>query len=105
MQKTFLFGLLCCLAFSGTAQDLDAYMQPVKFRNIGPFRGGRSTGSSGVVGDPLVYYMGTTGGGLWKTTNAGQNWTNISDGFFARASAQSFLMNVAPRKGKGLAIS
>ncbi len=61
-------------------------MEPAKFRNIGPFRGGRSTGSSGVVGDPLTYYMGTTGGGLWKTTNAGQHWTNISDGYFKTGS-------------------
>ena len=86
MQKITLLGLLFCATFSVTAQDLDTYMQPAKFRNIGPFRGGRSTGSSGVVGDPLTYYMGTTGGGLWKTTNAGQNWTNISDGFFQTGS-------------------
>jgi photosystem II stability/assembly factor-like uncharacterized protein len=86
MQKITLFGLLCCLALSGAAQDLNTYMEPAKFRNIGPFRGGRSTGSSGVVGDPLTYYMGTTGGGLWKTTNAGQHWTNISDGYFQTGS-------------------
>ena len=86
MQRITILGLLFCLTFSGTAQDLETYMQPAKFRNIGPFRGGRSTGSSGVVGDPLTYYMGTTGGGLWKTTNAGQHWTNISDGYFQTGS-------------------
>lgn len=86
MRKSILFGLLFCFAFSGPAQDLDTYMQPVKFRNIGPFRGGRSTGSSGVVSDPFTYYMGTTGGGLWKTTDAGQHWTNISDGYFQTGS-------------------
>ncbi|MEJ2584433.1 MAG: glycosyl hydrolase [Robiginitalea sp.] len=86
MRKITLLGLLFCFVFSGPAQDLNTYMQPAKFRNIGPFRGGRSTGSSGVVGDPLTYYMTTTGGGLWKTTNAGQNWTNISDGYFQTGS-------------------
>ena len=54
----------------------------IEWRNIGPFRGGRSVTSSGVVGHPNVFYMGTTGGGLWKTTDYGSNWKNISDGFF-----------------------
>lgn len=58
----------------------------VKYRNIGPFRGGRSNTACGVIGDPLTYYMGTTGGGLWKTTDAGQIWTNISDGYFKTGS-------------------
>ncbi len=53
----------------------------LKWRNIGPFRGGRSVTSTGVVGDPMTYYMGSTGGGIWKTTNAGITWKNISDGF------------------------
>lgn len=86
MNRFFLITLLICLAFSGSAQDLSTFMEPAKFRNIGPFRGGRSTGSSGVVGDPLTYYMGITGGGLWKTTNAGQHWKNISDGYFKTGS-------------------
>ena len=65
---------------------VDEYFAPVKYRSIGPFRGGRSVSSSGVPGDPLTYYMGTTGGGLWKTTDAGQRWKNISDGFFKLGS-------------------
>ena len=86
MKKVLLLSVLSCFSFGLTAQDLNSYLAPVKFRNIGPFRGGRSTGSSGVVGDPLTYYMGTTGGGLWKTTDAGNNWSNISDGFFKTGS-------------------
>lgn len=68
------------------AQDLNEELKPVKFRNIGPFRGGRSVTASGVIGDPLTYYMGTTGGGLWKTDDAGQRWRNISDGYFGTGS-------------------
>ncbi len=85
MKKIFLILCLLCgtLAFAQTANE---YFKPMKFRNIGPFRGGRSVTASGVVGDPLTYYMGTTGGGLWKTTNAGQRWDNISDGFFEMGS-------------------
>ena len=52
----------------------------MQWRSIGPFRGGRSVASTGVVGDPLTYYMGTVGGGVWKTTDAGTTWANVSDG-------------------------
>jgi photosystem II stability/assembly factor-like uncharacterized protein len=52
------------------------------WRNIGPFRGGRSCAVAGVPGKPNLFYFGATGGGVWKTTNGGRSWTNISDGFF-----------------------
>ena len=85
MKKTLL--ILSLLAISGAfAQTAQEYFKPMKFRNIGPFRGGRSVSASGVVGDPMTYYMGTTGGGLWKTVDAGQRWKNISDGFFEMGS-------------------
>ena len=58
----------------------------LKWRNIGPFRGGRSNASSGVIGDPMTYYFGSVGGGVWKTTDAGMTWKNISDGFFKSGS-------------------
>lgn len=58
----------------------------MKWRSIGPFRGGRSVASTGVVGDPKTYYMGTTGGGLWKTEDMGVSWRNISDGSFKTGS-------------------
>jgi photosystem II stability/assembly factor-like uncharacterized protein len=67
---------------SPASPPLDSVFKPVKWRSIGPFRGGRSVASSGVVGDPKTYYMGTTGGGLWKTDNMGITWRNISDGSF-----------------------
>ena len=52
----------------------------LKFRNIGPFGGGRSVAVAGVIQDPFTYYMGSTGGGVWKTEDGGINWKNISDG-------------------------
>ncbi len=58
----------------------------LEFRNIGPFRGGRSNAVSGVIGDPMTYYFGSTGGGVWKTEDAGLTWKNISDGFFNSGS-------------------
>ncbi len=66
--------------------DLNSYFKPVKWRCIGPFRGGRSNCATGVVGNLAVYYQGTTGGGLWKTEDMGINWRNISDGFFKTGS-------------------
>ncbi|MCP4978183.1 MAG: glycosyl hydrolase, partial [Maribacter sp.] len=59
----------------------DSMFHGLKWRNIGPFRGGRSVASSGVVGQPMTYYMGTTGGGIWKTVDDGITWKNVSDGF------------------------
>ncbi len=58
----------------------DSLYSGLKWRNIGPFRGGRSVACTGVVGRPMTYYMGTTGGGIWKTVDDGITWKNISDG-------------------------
>ena len=60
--------------------------QAMEWRNIGPFRGGRVTAVSGVIGDEDTYYMGATGGGVWKTRDGGKTWNNISDGFFNTGS-------------------
>src|SRR5689334_21809941 len=71
------------------AQTGQAKADPLKnlqFRLIGPFRGGRCGAVEGVASDPKVYYYGGTGGGVWKTTDAGVNWVNISDGFFKTAT-------------------
>ncbi len=58
------------------------YLDDMRFRAVGFTRGGRSTAAVGVPGDPLTYYFGGTGGGVFKTTDAGHNWTNVTDGFF-----------------------
>jgi photosystem II stability/assembly factor-like uncharacterized protein len=103
MQKSILLVFLTAMLLSAQAQrtkkesavtqtpaqgslDLNSYFKPVKWRSIGPFRGGRSVAATGVVGDMNTYYMGTTGGGLWKTDDIGITWKNVSDGFFKTGS-------------------
>src|SRR5688500_17411242 len=54
----------------------------IQWRNIGPFRGGRSASVTGVRDKPGLYYFGSTGDGVWRTKDGGQSWANISDGFF-----------------------
>ncbi len=56
--------------------------ESMAYRNIGPFRGGRSTTVTGIPDAIFTYYMGATGGGVWKTTDGGNTWNNISDGYF-----------------------
>ena len=71
---------------SAAGDSLNELLSPVAWRNIGPFRGGRSVCASGVPGSAQCYFMGTTGGGLWKTEDAGQHWFNVSDGYFRTGS-------------------
>ncbi len=89
MKKiTLLF--ICLLLFSsykGNAQKnvskfSEKYYNAMQWRNIGPFRGGRSAAVTGISNKANLFYMGATGGGVWKTTDAGNTWKNISDGFF-----------------------
>lgn len=93
-KQILFFFLLFSIVFSATAQikkdsvanPLHQFFSPVKWRSIGPFRGGRSNTATGVVGKINTYYMGTTGGGVWKTEDMGITWNNISDGFFKTGS-------------------
>ena len=55
---------------------------PLKYRSLGPHRGGRSAAVTGVPGKPNLFYFGGTGGGVWKTEDGGQTYKNISDGYF-----------------------
>ena len=86
MMSIGAFLLLINMPARAQNTNAETYFSPLTYRNIGPFRGGRSVCATGVIGDPLTYYMGTTGGGLWKTTDAGQRWENISDGYFKTGS-------------------
>ena len=65
---------------SGGSVVLDpALLDGYRWRNIGPDRGGRSIAASGVVGRPEEAYFGAVGGGLWKTTDFGENWAPVTD--------------------------
>ncbi|MDT0538687.1 VPS10 domain-containing protein [Croceitalea sp. P059] len=83
------FCLLLCFAFNLSAQNqvlaqqmtIDtSFYQGLKWRNIGPKRGGRSLGSAGSPTRPNEYYFGATGGGLWKTVDGGNEWKPVTDG-------------------------
>ncbi|HLF30985.1 MAG TPA: hypothetical protein VI566_08155 [Xanthomonadales bacterium] len=63
------------------AADTDQ-LKGLEWRMVGPWRGGRVTAVTGVPGEPNLYYMGATGGGVWKSGNAGTTWENISDEYF-----------------------
>ena len=74
------------LAVAQAATYDSALWSGMRYRMIGPERGGRVTTVTGVPSQPYTFYMGSTGGGVWKTTDAGHIWVNVSDGFFAAAS-------------------
>ena len=89
-EQVLCFILLIFIFNSSKGQEISKLeFEDIKYRNVGPTRGGRSTTVCGVINDPFTFYMGTTGGGLWKTTDAGLSWGNISDGFFKSPSIGS----------------
>ena len=56
------------------------YLSSLRYRMVGPFRGGRVTAVSGIPGEMHTFYFGSTGGGVWKSDDAGESWRNITDG-------------------------
>ena len=95
--------VLTLLSFGDTASALDAQQQAIdpallnayRWRSIGPDRGGRSIAVAGVKGRPREAYFGAVGGGLWKTTDAGNNWAPVTDGQITQ---------LVGRRGRGLGI-
>lgn len=94
MRKFVLLAVACMLTVISFAQKKNQ-PQPaapsfneeqvygkLKYRSIGPYRGGRSAAVAGSYKNKTTFYMGTTGGGVWKTSDGGSNWKNISDKFF-----------------------
>ncbi len=95
LSVSLVFGLLSQVSAQHMAEnelaeksqsELVELSLPLQFRNIGPSRGGRVTAVAGVRDQENIFYMGATGGGLWKSLDYGIHWTNISDGFFASPS-------------------
>src|SRR6476660_3936629 len=90
MQRIFglLFLLLSQLAWAQkktdatTGTETDPLLSKLKFRLVGPFRGGRSGAVAGSYTAKNTFYFGATGGGVWKTTDGGSNWKNITDKYF-----------------------
>jgi len=71
--------------FSRPAAPFNGTLDPklltgLRYRSLGPARGGRVTTVTGVPSQPFTFYMGSTGGGVWKTVDAGQTWMNVTDG-------------------------
>jgi photosystem II stability/assembly factor-like uncharacterized protein len=66
----------------GVASDDSALFSKLKYRLVGPFRGGRSAAVAGDYRQKNTFYFGGTGGGVWKTKDGGSNWVNISDKYF-----------------------
>ena len=83
--------MMCIASDTEARQDPNqtfdpALYQALQFRNIGPHRGGRVTAVEGIAEQPFTFYMGATGGGVWRSTTGGQTWHNVSDGFFSVGS-------------------
>ncbi len=93
MMYGMRFALLVAISVSSYAQVNPALFQALEWRNIGPFRAGRSVSATGVPGDPNTFYFGAVGGGIWKSTNAGITWSPIFD---AQRVASIGAIEVAP---------
>ncbi|HSR16329.1 MAG TPA: hypothetical protein VLL51_11280, partial [Gemmatimonadales bacterium] len=94
---SLLVGLSAFPVSQGIAQEFPidpALYQGQTWRNIGPFRGGRAVAAAGVRQEPRTFYFGSTGGGVWKTEDAGETWRNVSDGFMKTGSVGA--IEVAP---------
>ena len=91
MQKLLLLTATFTVALSASAQKKQTVpvtngdsilFSKVKYRNVGPYRGGRSGAVTGDIKNKNTFYFGSTGGGVWKTIDGGSNWKNITDKYF-----------------------
>jgi photosystem II stability/assembly factor-like uncharacterized protein len=83
ISKLAVAAIVSCMFFTASvarAQHVDeSHLQGLKWRQIGPFRGGRSLTAVGIPGNPSVFYFGAVSGGIWKTTNGGLTWLPVFD--------------------------
>src|SRR5580692_141991 len=87
-MKPFRLALLLALPALFFAQPPDL-SQSLRFRLVGPFRGGRVVAVTGVPSQPNVFYFGSVGGGVWKTTDGGNSWQPIADSYLKTSSVGS----------------
>ena len=81
MLRTMLVVFLATASGEVQAQAYDPSLwSGLHYRQLGPWRGGRVTTVTGIPSQPRTFFMGTTGGGVWKTSDAGHKWTNLTDG-------------------------
>lgn len=85
---------------AGTDPSAQLLMNKLQWRSIGPFIGGRVVAIAGVPSQPDLFYMGGVQGGIWRSTNYGQSWTNISDGQLPRTASSIGALAVAPSNPK-----
>ena len=78
--------LLLLLSFGVYLEAHSQHFEAFEYRNVGPARGGRVTAVAGTVAARSTFYLGASGGGVWKTTDYGTSWHNVSDGFFSTPS-------------------
>ena len=79
IMKLRLLSLLCSVAALAAEPVPANLFNQLQWRLIGPFRGGRVAAVTGVPGDPVTFYFGSVGGGVWKTTDAGTVWSPVFD--------------------------
>ncbi len=78
LASVILASLICQVAVAANQYD-DSLFKGMKWRSIGPYRGGRVLAVTGVPGDPYTFYFGGVGGGVWRTTDGGLKWTSLFD--------------------------
>lgn len=78
----FIFSINSNDSLLGQTEIPKENLQALTYRMVGPTRGGRVSTVTGISNDVFTYYMGASGGGVWKTNDCGTTWNNISDGFF-----------------------
>ena len=85
-MKTLTNCLLSLFLLVAAAATHGQHFEGMKYRNVGPTRGGRVTAVAGTVAAPSTFYLGASGGGIWKTEDYGTSWNNVSDGYFSTPS-------------------
>ncbi len=91
-SRNLCFTLFLLSSIALLAQDFQAF----QYRNVGPLRGGRVTAVTGIPDIPGTFFLGATGGGVWKSDDYGTTWKNVSDGFFETPSIGA--IEVAPER-------